>query len=409
MSLKFFNSYKLKLISVTTKLVDYIEKESYAGWDPYDGLNSKIFKNLKLDTFSFFRLFWIQLFKRSPLNLRKLFIVPKGYNSKGLGLMISAYSKLLLARKEKPELLKEIVELEKKIRSLSEILISLISKGYSGACWGYNFDWQARGGLFFKANTPTVVATTYAAYGLFDAYDATGNKRYLDVALDSVNFVLKDLKRDYRQSGSFLFSYSVGFGNNTVYNASLLGSKLLAKAFSYNNNKQLLVVAKGSVDAVIEAQHEDGSWVYGELKIQSWKDSYHTGFNLECLNEYLKYSGDKDVIPAIKKGFDFYIKNFFTKSGIPKYYDNKIYPIDIHSPAQLIATLVNLNKISENKLLVQRVITWTITNMFNNNGYFYYQKKKLYSSKIPYMRWSQAWMMHSLILLNISISEDEEL
>ena len=401
------NTYKSLIKSTTLKLVNYIENESYKGWDPYDGLNSKVFRKLNFNCSSFFRLAWIQLFKRNPINLRNLFLISKGYNSKGLGLMISGYSKLLLARKEKPELLEEIDELENKINNLCEILITMKSRGYSGACWGYNFDWQARGGLFFKANTPTVVATTYAAYGLFDAYEATGVKKYLDVALDSVNFVLKDLKRDYRPSGSFLFSYSVGFGNNTVYNASLLGSKLLAKAFSYNNNKQLLVTAKGSVDAAIEAQQEDGSWVYGELKIQSWKDSYHTGFNLESLNEYYKYSKDEDVIPVIKKGFNYYINNFFTDSGIPKYYHNNIYPIDIHSPAQLIVTLLNLEKFIENKILVNKVITWTIKNMYDEKGYFYYQKKKYFKSKIPYMRWSQAWMMHSMILLNISKFKNE--
>ena len=401
------NTYKSLIKSTTLKLVNYIENESYKGWDPYDGLNSKIFRKLNFNCFSFFRLAWIQLFKRNPINLRNLFLISKGYNSKGLGLMISGYSKLLLARKEKPELLEEIDELENKINNLCEILITMKSRGYSGACWGYNFDWQARGGLFFKANTPTVVATTYAAYGLFDAYEATGVKKYLDVALDSVNFVLKDLKRDYRSSGSFLFSYSVGFGNNTVYNASLLGSKLLAKAFSYNNNNKLLEVAKGSVDAVIEAQLEDGSWVYGELKIQSWKDSYHTGFNLESLNEYYKFSKDEDVIPVIKKGFNYYINNFFTDSGIPKYYHNNIYPIDIHSPAQLIVTLVNLEKFIENRILANKVITWTIKNMYDEKGYFYYQKKKYFKSKIPYMRWSQAWMMHSMILLNISKLKNE--
>ena len=149
------------------------------------------------------------------------------------------------------------------------------------------------------------------------------------------------------------------------------------------------------------------SWVYGELKIQSWKDSYHTGFNLESLNEYYKYSKDEDVIPVIKKGFNYYINNFFTDSGIPKYYHNNIYPIDIHSPAQLIVTLVNLEKFIENRILVNKVITWTIKNMYDEKGYFYYQKKKYFKSKIPYMRWSQAWMMHSMILLNISKFKNE--
>jgi hypothetical protein len=34
--------------------------------------------------------------------------------------------------------------------------------------------------------------------------------------------------------------------------------------------------------------------------------------------------------------------------------------------------------------------------MFNKKGYFYYQLKKGVSSKIPYMRWSNAFMFNAL-------------
>ena len=33
------NTYKSLIKSTTLKLVNYIENESYKGWDPYDGLN----------------------------------------------------------------------------------------------------------------------------------------------------------------------------------------------------------------------------------------------------------------------------------------------------------------------------------------------------------------------------------
>ena len=59
------------------KLKDYCESEDFKGWDPYDGLNSKLFKAFKLDKVQFFRLAWIQLFKRNPVNLRTVTMVPK--------------------------------------------------------------------------------------------------------------------------------------------------------------------------------------------------------------------------------------------------------------------------------------------------------------------------------------------
>jgi len=376
------------------------EQEEFKGWDPYDGLNSKVFKLFGLNRVPLFRLAWIQLFKRNPLNLRRLLLVPKEYNPKGIGLFLSGYSKLLLAvDKENSQ---EVDKLKSKVHFFAELLISLQSQGYSGACWGYNFDWQARGGLFFPAGTPTVVATTYAAFGLFDAYEATGERRYLETAITSAKFVLSDLSRDYRDDGTFLFSYSVTKGNNTVYNASLLGSKLLSRVYHYTRDKKLIEVAKGSVQAVINAQEEDGSWVYGELEIQSWKDSFHTGFILECLSEYMKFSGDRSIEQAVQKGLGYYLKNFFTDEGVPKYYHNRTYPIDIHSPAQLVVTLASLGLIHEKVSLVQKVLGWTIRNMQSSEGYFYYQIKPRFTTKIPYMRWSQAWMAHSLIVYKVS-------
>lgn len=390
-------------------LFKYSEKENYKGWDPYDGLNSKIFKATFLNRIPFFRLAWIQLFKRNPLNFRKIMMVPKGHNSKGIGLFLSAYSKLYAAQKKGIDVLPELGDLQSKVIELGDLLISMTAKGYSGACWGYNFDWQARGGLYFKTNVPTVVATTYAANGLFEAYEITGEQRFLDAAVDSANFILKDLNRDYRPSGSFLFSYSVGHGNNTVYNASLLGSKLLARCYHYCQDKTLLDAAKCSVEAVLEAQELDGSWMYGELPIQAWKDSYHTGFNLESLHDYKRYSRDEDIRieNSLELGLSYYVNNFFGSAGEPKYYHNKTYPIDIHSPAQLAVTICHLHKFQEHRGLLKKVMDWTFNNMADPRGYFYYQVKASSVSKIAYMRWSQAWMAHALVVYLVALSEGE--
>jgi hypothetical protein len=315
---------------------------------------------------------------------------------------LSSYSKILRHQNNGQTFPIDVPNLEDKVHFLGNLLLDSISTGYSGACWGYNFDWQARGGLYFPAGTPTVVATAYAAYGLFDAFEATKNHEFLKAALDAQNFVLNDLSRDYRGKDEFLFSYSVVPGNNKVYNASLLGSKLLARIYSYTQNPELLPLAKASVNAVTKAQKDDGSWIYGEGPTQGWIDSFHTGFNLEALSEYSKFTGDDSVQSSINLGLQFYVDSFFTEKGVPKYYHNQTYPVDIHSPAQLAVTIDALDVQKNYAHLVDRVMSWTILNMQAADGYFFYQKKKLQSSKIPYMRWSQAWMMHALTICLLS-------
>ena len=70
----------------------YCEAEHFKGWDPYDGLNSKVFQILPfLKHSALCRLIVIQGFKRSPVNLRRLAMVPKEYNAKGIGLFLSGY------------------------------------------------------------------------------------------------------------------------------------------------------------------------------------------------------------------------------------------------------------------------------------------------------------------------------
>jgi len=379
-----------------SKLKNYCEAEGFKGWDPYDGLNSKVFKALHMDKIQFFRLAWIQLFKRNPVNLRSVMAVPKEYNPKGLGLFLTGYCNLYRATPKE--------EYREQINFLAEKLIELKTPGFSGACWGYNFDWQSRA-FFLPKGTPTVVATTFIASSLMDAYEITKNNTYLDAALSSANFVMKDLNRTPKEEG-FIFSYSP-YDETCVYNASLLGSKLLARIYSYTKDKALLEAARGSIVACANAQREDGAWIYGELDIQDWVDSFHTGYNLECISEYQKYSGDTSFKSHIDKGLTYYLENFFLDDGTPKYYDNKTYPIDIHAPAQLIATLYQLNALKENRVLVDTVLNWTIENMQDEKGYFYYQLKKGVSSKIPYMRWAEAWMFYAFSYYMIGFQDDK--
>ena len=72
-------------------LKSYCEAENFAGWDPYDGLNSKIFNALPFKHWDLARLAWIQGFKRSPINFRKLLLVPKEHNAKGIALFLSGF------------------------------------------------------------------------------------------------------------------------------------------------------------------------------------------------------------------------------------------------------------------------------------------------------------------------------
>lgn len=368
------------------KLKAYCEKEHFKGWDPYDGLNSMFFQSSMLSKSRFFRLAWIQFFKRSPINFRKAFKVPKDYNAKGVGLFLNGYCNLYKLD-PKDEYLDRIFE-------LADLCLKLKQESYAGSCWGYNFDWQARA-FFQPKNTPTVVATSFVSSALLDAFEITKCARYLETAIDSKGFILSDLNRTFDANGNFSFSYSP-LDHTQVFNASLLASRLLSQIYAYTKDSALLEAARRSVSFCCDRQHDDGSWSYGTLPFHHWIDNFHTGYNLECISTYQNISHDLSFSHNLEIGLKYYLTNFFTDEGIPKYYNNQVYPIDVHASSQLILTLSKLGIWKEHTKLLNNVLNWTLENMQDESGYFYYQLKKSFNSRIPYMRWGQAWMFYSL-------------
>ena len=85
---------KIKTLDYSlSSLGSYIEREKYKGFDPYDGLESSIFK-LLLKSSKYLRFLSQQLIKRFPINVRPFLFIKKGYNPVTLGLYIQSYSYL---------------------------------------------------------------------------------------------------------------------------------------------------------------------------------------------------------------------------------------------------------------------------------------------------------------------------
>ena len=166
---------KSNIASSFKKLKSYCEAENFKGWDPYDGMNSKVFQALPIRHWDLARLAWIQGFKRSPINFRQLLLVPKEHNAKGVALFLLGYCRLYKLAEKGCEDFGTKAELLERINEVSDLLLSLRSKGHSGSAWGYNFDWQARRSFLFKKFTPTVVATCFCVEALLESYEITKN------------------------------------------------------------------------------------------------------------------------------------------------------------------------------------------------------------------------------------------
>ncbi len=370
------------------KLILYCKTQNWIGYDPFDGLNSNLFQALPvLKSKKFCRLAFLQLNKNSPFNFRQLLQVNKGRNPKGIGLFLYAAANLYRITREE-----EYMNLA---RQLINWLKQDISFGYSGCSWGYNFDWQSRA-FFLPRGTPTVVNTSYIGRAFYHAYKVFKRDEYLEIANSACEFIQKDLNR-WEDDRSLCFSYSP-VDRYFVHNATALASSLLSLVYKETKKDNYIRLAKKSIQYVIDHQQSNGLWYYGEDRVaqKTGIDSFHTGFILECLKIYSKAAEDNEYDEYIIKGLDFYQNNFFLIDGIPKYYINKTYPVDIHSAAQAIVTLMQLEDFSSDLGLCDRIVNWMIEKMQDKKGYFYYQKRKYFTNKIAYMRWSQAWALYAL-------------
>ncbi|MBA2613502.1 MAG: delta-aminolevulinic acid dehydratase [Bacteroidetes bacterium] len=368
-------------------LVDYIEKEKYQGFDPYDGLRSPYFDLPLFRSNKTIRFCFQQVIKRSPINLRRLFLIPKGLNPVTLGLCIQGYSMLTKAFPEKQ------TEYKIKVDALINELEKLIPKGYSGACWGYDFDWAARYSNI-PAYQPTIVATGIITNSLFIAYEVFENKKALDLCKSACEFILKDINRTFDEEKNFCFSYSP-FDHQEVFNASMKGVRLLAQVYSVTKNEILKTEAKKATAFLIKYQRNDGAWVYSRSKTGIWVDNYHTGYILDCLDEFIKRTGDDTYKENLKKGCAYYFDHFFENNGMPRFYDNKTYPVDCTAASQSLLTLTRFNNTEQ----AAKTATWMIDNMQNEEGYFYFRKFKNYTVKQSFMRWSNAWMFAGIATL----------
>jgi hypothetical protein len=363
-------------------MLSRVESADYAGYDPYDALNSPLLGRIGARSRAV-RIGATQFLRRCPVNLRPVLGIRKGHNPKAIGLFLWGYTRLYALEQAPPY--------RARIDSLLHLLERLKSCACSGHGWGYNFDWQSRT-LLRPRGTPTVVNTSFIGHALLDCYEVTGLRKALDLALPIQDFILRDLHRTPLDD-TFCFSYTP-VDTEVVHNANLLGASILARLAHYGDARQLVPPALASLRYSLRHQRPDGSWFYADTDTQRWIDSFHTGFNLQAIRHILQAGLAPECRDAYRRGVEFYARRFFLDDGTPKYYHNRTYPIDIHAPAQAICLFAG--EAAEYRALTERIVQWMLRHLYGGRGLFYFRKGRLLTNRISYMRWSQAWAFHAL-------------
>jgi hypothetical protein len=379
---------KNKLLTSLRKLEKWIEDNKYRGYDPFDGLLSPLrlftFRNLLLDRIL------MQLVRQNPLNFRPFLGIKPQDSTIARGYMALGYLQMFQFTGNRDYA-------DKAINCL-DWLAENKAPGFHNYCWGKHFDYASRGGRYSKLE-PITVWTSIIGQAFLDAYEILHNDTYLQIANSVCTWIL-EVPRNLNMHGICIEYTTTGDGTCTIHNQSMLAAAMLARTAQYSHNDDYLDLAKQAMKYSCSKQLANGGWFYGESSNCHWIDNFHTGYNLDSLKCYIDSTKDSTFQENLQRGLSFYTKTFFEDDGKPKYYHNRTYPIDIQCASQAIESLTKLSDYEETALqLAVNVATWTIDNMQDTTGYFYYRALPVIKARAPMIHWGQATTYNALALL----------
>jgi rhamnogalacturonyl hydrolase YesR len=216
------------------------------------------------------------------------------------------------------------------------------------------------------------------------------------VAVSACEHILRDLDT-FSEGNAICLSY-IPLENKQVHNSNTLGGSLLARTYAHTGTESYRSTAQKALQYTANHQRPDSSWYYGEAANLHWVDNFHTAYVLDCFKYYFEATGDDRFVNSMTDGYEYWKKTFFLPNGTPKYYDYKTLPIDIQCSSQAIDTLVFFSdRDPESIPLALKVAKWTIDNMQDRTGYFYYRRYSPWLvNRTPTLHWGQATMFSAL-------------
>jgi hypothetical protein len=386
-------------------LLGWIEHSGLRGYDPYDIKGEpSIIKLTRLGSgnrvYSILREIVYELFYTFPLISRKLLRVSPQHNAKATGLIASSYLDLYFLHKNEAYYAKAL--------DCLDWLKANKTTTVHGTGWGYPFDWQSK--ELIPAGTPNGIVTTVVGEAFWNHFRYSGDKESLEYCVQICGF-LSSLPVDEISDDQICFSYTPLFINH-VHNLNLFVAEFLLKTGMETGRADWISLGNRAINYTLANQLTDGSFDYNgpPEKPQKHFDNYHTGFVLRMLHSIWHLTKREDVFTAMQKCYSHYVSNFFENSTIPKLMPDKKYRIDIHSCAESVNCLGALSATFPDGLkLAESILRWTIDHLQDESGYFYYGILKSrftgipFKSKIPYIRWGQAWMMRALVTHQIAV------
>jgi hypothetical protein len=288
--------------------------------------------------------------------------------------------------------------LEKAVHFL-EVLKESRSPAYSEFCWGYPFDWVTRNGVI-KAYTPLITTTPYVYEAFFQVNKSQPRDEWKKILESMTRHATTDIK-DYQFSETARASAYTPHDQGGVINASAYRAFMLVSAGKFFNSAELIKIAGGNVNFVLENQNTDGSWPYAKDGVRDFVDHFHTCFVMKALAKIYRLNGDQRILAALTMGMDYYIKNLFGEDGMPRPFSKAprltVYKCELYDCAECINLCLLLRKyFPQLDYTLETVVAGILKDWVKRDGSFRSRKLILGWDNVPMHRWAQSQMFRAL-------------
>jgi hypothetical protein len=275
--------------------------------------------------------------------------------------------------------------------------------GHEHYCWGYPFNWQGIGGTISEG-TPLITTVPYVYEAFREVHQIDNDARWREIMRSIAEHGLCDYGDFATSEKAASCSYTPGTQESVgVINASAYRAFLLMQAAVDFSDERYRKAANRNLYFVLDSQNPDGSWHYANDGKRHFIDHFHTCFVMKALAKIEALTGDAECTQAIERGIDFYVRNLFDESGVPKPFSKPprliIYRRELYDYAECI----NLGMLLRGRFekldqLVDGVVNQILTTWQKPDGSFRSRQLWLGWDNVPMHRWAQAQLFRSLTL-----------
>jgi hypothetical protein len=363
----------------------YAADREYTGWDYADGLSSRLRTALPVEN-RWVNLAFQEGIKRTPVNVRPLFLVEQRRSFMGAGLFVLVHRTLDRLRSEN-----DGFDHPGAACRLADWLVDNRCRGYSGFCGGHRHENQHLAHKTTPAE-PDVVTTAVAVKGLLAAADYDG--RYAEVARTAERFLVEDMR--YRAVGDTarIDYYPQEPSDRHTLNATAMAAQTFLDLFELTGRDRLRERAAALLDFVVTHQTDRGGWYYRVPASASHlsMDTHHNCFIVESLLRYHEVTDTDRYAQSLSTAVEFLRASLFRADGAPNWDETASYPRDIHAAAQGILAFTAAGDLS----FAGRIVEWTLATLYLGGGRFGFRRHRLYTERTTLMRWCQAWPCYAL-------------